>query len=150
MGLSFSTATMAFFWRTPSRLRRWLPRAWQATHKGRQDAAEFARDRCRRDGKSFVWIKQPVVFEQRQRRQWLYVFRVVTNNVWSSVKMVGTLTTILRPASMGEGTERCRRLVLSRICIVPDGDEPDFVWVDCHDLCQSQVDRQTNENISRE
>jgi len=28
-------------------------------------------------GKSFVWIKQPVVFEQRQRRQRLYAFRVV-------------------------------------------------------------------------
>jgi hypothetical protein len=42
-------------------------------------------------GKSFVWIKQPVVFEQRQRRQRLYDFRVVANNVWSSMKMVGTL-----------------------------------------------------------
>jgi hypothetical protein len=28
-------------------------------------------------GKSFVWIKQPVVFEQRQRRQRLCAFRVV-------------------------------------------------------------------------
>ena len=33
-----------------ARLRRWLWCAWQATHKGTQDAAEFARDRCRRDG----------------------------------------------------------------------------------------------------
>jgi hypothetical protein len=57
-----------------TRLRRWLSRAWQATHKGTQDAAEFGAVEM---GKSFVWIQQPVVFEQRQRRLRLYGFRVV-------------------------------------------------------------------------
>ena len=37
-----------------TRLRRWLSRAWQATHKGMQDADEIGAVEM---GKAFAWIK---------------------------------------------------------------------------------------------